>query len=60
MKKHSRTVQAYLTSLEDKGFIRRVERLKPNNGQEANGYDLSGPRDNRVYHDAPARGRIGN
>ena len=30
MKKHPRTVQAYLTSLEDKGFIRRVERFKPN------------------------------
>jgi DNA-binding CsgD family transcriptional regulator len=42
MKKHPRTVQAYLTSLEDKGFITRVERFKPNKGQDANDYDLSG------------------
>jgi predicted transcriptional regulator len=42
MRKHPRTVQAYLTSLEDKGFITRVERFKPNKGQDANGYDLSG------------------
>ena len=42
MKKHPRTVQAYLTSLEDKGFIRRVERFKSNKGQDANAYDLSG------------------
>jgi predicted transcriptional regulator len=42
MQKHPRTVQAYLTSLEEKGFIRRVERFKPNKGQDANAYDLSG------------------
>jgi predicted transcriptional regulator len=42
MKKHPRTVQTYLTSLEDKGFIRRVERFKANKGQDSNGYDLSG------------------
>jgi hypothetical protein len=42
MKKHPRTVQAYLTSLEKKGFIRRIERFKVNKGQDANGYDLAG------------------
>ena len=42
MGKHPRTVQAYLTSLETKGFIRRIERYKVNKGQDANGYDLSG------------------
>jgi predicted transcriptional regulator len=42
MKKHPRTVQAYLTSLEDKGFIKRVKRLRANKGQDANGYDLAG------------------
>jgi hypothetical protein len=42
MKKHPRTVQAYLTSLEKKGFIRRFERFRANKGQDSNGYDLSG------------------
>jgi predicted transcriptional regulator len=42
MSKHPRTVQAYLTSLEAKGFINRIERFKPNKGQDANGYDLAG------------------
>jgi predicted transcriptional regulator len=42
MKKHPRTVQGYLTSLEEKGFIRRIERFKANKGQDANGYDLRG------------------
>lgn len=42
MGKHPRTVQGYLTSLEDKGFIRRIQRYKVNKGQDANGYDLSG------------------
>ena len=37
-----RTVQAYLTSLEAKGFIRGMERFKANKGQDANGYDLGG------------------
>jgi DNA-binding CsgD family transcriptional regulator len=42
MGKHPRTVQAYLTSLERKGFLRRVQRYKPHKGQDTNGYDLSG------------------
>jgi DNA-binding CsgD family transcriptional regulator len=42
MGKHPRTVQTYLTSLEKKGFIRRIQRYKVNKGQDANGYDLSG------------------
>lgn len=42
MGKHPRTVQGYLTSLEKKGFLRRVERFRPSKGQDANGYDLSG------------------
>ena len=42
MNKHPRTVQDYLTRLETKGFIRRVERFRPNKGQDSNGYDLSG------------------
>jgi hypothetical protein len=42
MNKHPRTVQAYLTSLVEKGFIRRIERFKANKGQDANGYDLGG------------------
>jgi len=42
MGKHPRTIQAYLTSLEKKGFISRKKRFKVNQGQDANGYDLSG------------------
>lgn len=42
MKKHPRTVQAYLTSLEEKGFIRRIDRYRANKGQDSNGYDLTG------------------
>lgn len=42
MGKHPRTVQTYLTSLESKGLLRRIERYKVNKGQDANGYDLSG------------------
>ena len=41
MGKHPRTVQSYLTSLESKGFIKRIQRYKLNKGQDANAYDLS-------------------
>lgn len=40
MGKHPRTVQTYLTSLETKGFIKRIQRYKLNKGQDANAYDL--------------------
>jgi len=42
MGRHPRTVQAYLTKLENKGFLRRVTRYKVNKGQDANAFDLSG------------------
>jgi hypothetical protein len=42
MGKHPRTVQDYITSLEKKGFLRRVERFRGSKAQEANGFDLSG------------------
>lgn len=42
MGKHARTVQGYLTSLEEKSFLQRVGRFRASNGQDANGYGLSG------------------
>jgi hypothetical protein len=36
--------QAYLSSLERKGFLRRVQRYKPHKGQDTNGYHLAGCR----------------
>lgn len=42
MGKSERMVQRHLTSLETKGFIRRVERFKLHQGQDSNGYDLDG------------------
>ena len=42
MGKDARTVQRHLTSLETKGFIKRVTRYKLHQGQDSNGYDLSG------------------
>jgi predicted transcriptional regulator len=42
MGKDARTVQRHLTTLETKGFIKRVERFKRHKGQDSNGYDLSG------------------
>lgn len=42
MGKTPRTVQRHLTSLETKGFIKRVTRFKRHQGQDSNGYDLSG------------------
>lgn len=42
MGRDSRTVQRYLTRLEKKGFISRVQRYRANKGQDANGYDLTG------------------
>jgi DNA-binding transcriptional ArsR family regulator len=42
MGKTPRTVQRHLTSLENKGFIKRVTRFKRHQGQDSNGYDLSG------------------
>lgn len=42
MGRHPRRVQAYLTSLESKGFIARVPRYRSSGGQDTNSYDLSG------------------
>lgn len=42
MGKHPRTVQDYITSLEKKGFLKRVERYRASKGQDSNGFDLSG------------------
>jgi predicted transcriptional regulator len=42
MGKDARTVQRHLTSLEEKGFIKRMVRYKIHQGQDSNGYDLSG------------------
>jgi predicted transcriptional regulator len=42
MGRHPRRVQAYLTSLENKGFIARRARYRASGGQDTNGYDLSG------------------
>lgn len=42
MGKDARTVQRHLTALENKGFIKRVTRYKLHQGQDSNGYDLSG------------------
>lgn len=42
MGKEPRTVQRHLTSLEKKGFVKRIVRYKQNKGQDANGYDLTG------------------
>lgn len=42
MGKDARTVQRHLTTLETKGFIKRVQRFKRHKGQDSNGYDLSG------------------
>jgi predicted ArsR family transcriptional regulator len=44
MGKHPRTVQAYLSSLERKGFLRRAQWYKPHKCQDTNGYDLAGCR----------------
>jgi predicted transcriptional regulator len=42
MDRDPRTVQRHLTSLENKGFIKRIERFKPSKGQDSNAYELSG------------------
>ncbi|MEX0954267.1 MAG: helix-turn-helix domain-containing protein [Rhizobiaceae bacterium] len=42
MGKHPRTVQDYITSLEKKGFLKRVQRFRASKGQDSNGFDLSG------------------
>jgi predicted transcriptional regulator len=42
MGNNARTIQRHLTSLEKKGFVRRVSRYKVHKGQDSNGYDLSG------------------
>lgn len=42
MGKEPRTVQRHLTSLEKKGFIKRIVRYKQHKGQDTNGYDLTG------------------
>lgn len=42
MGKSSRMVQRHLTTLENKGLIKRVERYKVHRGQDSNGFDLKG------------------
>ena len=42
MGKDPRTVQRYLTHLEQKGLIARVARFRPAGGQTANGYSMQG------------------
>ena len=42
MGKSPRMVQRHLTTLENKGLIKRVERYKVHQGQDSNGYDLKG------------------
>lgn len=42
MGKDARTVQRHLTTLETKGFIKRIARFKRHKGQDSNGYDLAG------------------
>ncbi|WP_226019534.1 helix-turn-helix domain-containing protein [Novosphingobium sp. FKTRR1] len=42
MGKSERMVQRHLTSLENKGFIRREKRFKLHQGQDSNGYVLDG------------------
>jgi hypothetical protein len=42
MGKHPRTVQDYITSLENKGFLKRVERFRGSKAQDTNGFDLKG------------------
>lgn len=37
-----RQVQRYLTELEDRGYIKRVDRFVDHKGQQSNYYDLSG------------------
>lgn len=42
MSVNPRTVQRYLTELEDGGFIKRIERFAGHKGQTSNQYDLTG------------------
>lgn len=42
MGRSPRTIQRYLTKLEDMGLITRVTRFKANKGQDTNGYNLDG------------------
>lgn len=42
MGKSPRMVQRHLTTLENKGLLKRVERFKLHRGQDSNGYDLKG------------------
>ena len=42
MGKSARMVQRHLTTLENKGLIKRVERYKVHQGQDSNGYELEG------------------
>lgn len=37
-----KTVQRNLASLENKGLVRRITRIDPKHGRQANAYDLSG------------------
>jgi Helix-turn-helix domain len=42
MGKDPRTIQRYLTQLEQKGLLRRIARYRPGRGQGANAYSLEG------------------
>lgn len=42
MGKNARTVQRYLTQLEEKGLVRRIKRFRTGHGQAANGFSLDG------------------
>lgn len=42
MGKNPRTIQRYLTQLEEKGLIKRIARFRPGRGQGANAYALDG------------------
>jgi hypothetical protein len=42
MGKNPRTIQRYLTQLEDKDLVRRIPRYRPGRGQAANAYSLDG------------------
>ena len=42
MGKDPRTIQRYITGLEQKGLVKRIPRFRPGRGQGANAYSLEG------------------
>ena len=42
MNKNPRTIQRYITGLEQKGLVKRIPRYRPGRGQGANAYSLDG------------------